>query len=116
MSAMLRRALVIVACCALLGACATASPDRAAVLYEGARLIPGDGTAAVENAAFIVDGGVIAAIGRRGELPLPAGARRVDLTGKTVMPALVSTHVHPGFQRGLTYAAENYTYENIVAD
>ena len=32
------------------------------------------------------------------------------------MPTLVSTHVHPGFQRDLTYAAENYTYENIVAD
>jgi imidazolonepropionase-like amidohydrolase len=113
---MLRRAFVIVACLALLGACATTPSDRATVLYEGARLIPGDGTAAVENAAFIVDGGVITHIGRSGELALPAAARRVDLTGKTVMPTLVSTHVHPGFQRELTYAAENYTYENIVAD
>ena len=99
MTAMLRRAFVIVACLALLGACATTTPERATVLYEGARLIPGDGTAAVENAAFIVVGGVITDIGRSGELLLPAGARRVDLTGKTVMPTLVSTHVHPGFQR-----------------
>src|SRR4029450_2427172 len=92
------------------------SPGRGTVLYEGARLIPGDGTAAVEHAAFIVHDGVIADIGRSGELALPAGARRVDLAGKTVMPTLISTHVHPGFQRELTYAAENYTYGNIVAD
>ena len=32
------------------------------------------------------------------------------------MPTLISTHVHPGFQRDLTYAGENYTYDNIVAD
>lgn len=113
---MLRPALLIIACLALLGACVSAPDQRAAVLYEGARLIPGDGSAPIENAAFIVDRAVITHIGRSGELALPAGARRVDLTGKTVMPTLVSTHVHPGFQRGLTYAADNYTYENIVAD
>ena len=113
---MLRRALLIIACFALLAACAAAPFGGTAVLYEGARLIPGDGTAPVENAAFVVDGGVITRIGHVGELPVPVGARRVDLTGKTVMPALVSTHVHPGFQRGLTYEAGNYTYDNIVAD
>src|SRR3954447_4079409 len=113
---MLRRAFVIVACLALMGACATTPAERAAVLYEGARLIPGDGSAAVENAAFIVEGGVITDSGRSGELALPAGARRIDLSGKTVMPTLIGTHVHPGFQRELTYEAQNYTYENIVAD
>ena len=113
---MLRRVLTIVVCLVVLGACASAPDPRATVLYEGARLIPGDGTAPLENAAFIVEGGVITRISRSGELALPPGARRVDLTGKTIMPALIGTHVHPGFQRELTYAAENYTYENIVAD
>ena len=113
---MLRRALVILTCLVLLGACASGPHHRATVLYEGARLIPGDGTAPVENAAFIVESGIITRIGRSGELALPAGSRRVDLTGKTVMPTLISTHVHPGFQRDLTYAGENYTYDNIVAD
>jgi predicted amidohydrolase len=97
---MLRRAFVIVACLALLGACATTPADRATVLYEGARVIPGDGTAAVENAAFIVDGGVITDIGHSGELPVPAGARRVDLTGKTVMPTLIGTTCIPASSAG----------------
>ena len=82
---MLRRVFVIAVCLTLLGACASAPHDRAAVLFEGACLIAGEGTAPLENAAFIVDGGIVTQIGRGGELALPAGARRVDLTGKTVM-------------------------------
>jgi imidazolonepropionase-like amidohydrolase len=113
---MLQRALVTIFCLILLGGCASTLNDRAPVLYEGARVIPGDGTAPVENAVFIVEGGVITLIGRSGEVALPPGVHRIDLTGKTVMPTLIGTHVHPGFQRGLTYAAENYTYENVVAD
>jgi len=97
---------------------APVAADRPAggVLFEGARLIPGDGSAPVEDAAFTVVGGSIARVGRRGELTVSAGTARVDLSGKTVMPALIATHVHPGFQKGLTYSAENYTRENIVAD
>jgi imidazolonepropionase-like amidohydrolase len=86
------------------------------VLFESARLIPGDGAAAIENSAVLVEGGMITRIGRKGDIALPAGARRVDLEGKTVMPAIVSPHVHPGFQRGLTYLAENYTRETVMDD
>jgi imidazolonepropionase-like amidohydrolase len=89
------------------------APTSDAVLYEGFRLITGDERAPVEGAAFLVDDGVIQAVGLRGELGLPAGAARVDLSGKTVMPALVSLHGHPGFQIGLTFEAENYTRETV---
>ena len=90
------------------------APD--VVLYEGARLIPGDGRAAIDESAFMVDRGVITRVGRKGELSAAAGVKRVDLSGKTVMPALINAHGHPGFQKGLTYAAANYTRENIVDD
>jgi imidazolonepropionase-like amidohydrolase len=63
-------------------------------VFEGARLIVGDGGAPIENGAFIVDGARIAQVGRSGQLKVPAGARRVNLTGKTVMPAIVDTHTH----------------------
>lgn len=110
---MLRR---VIASFALIVAAFAAPPAPAQTLFEGARLIPGDGSAAVADAAFLVEGGVIARIGRRGEIALPAGASRVDLAGKTVMPALISTHVHPGFQKGLSYAAANFTRDNIMDD
>ena len=88
-------------------------PTSGAVLYEGFRLITGDERAPVEGAAFLVDEGVLQAIGLRGELGLPPGATRVDLSDKTVMPALVSLHGHPGFQVGLTFETENYTRETV---
>jgi imidazolonepropionase-like amidohydrolase len=102
---------------AVLAAVAFAQPAGAqTVLFEGARLIAGDGSAAVENTAILVERGTIIQIGRRGEVALPAGATRIDLGGKTVMPALIATHVHPGFQHGLTYAAENFKRETILED
>ena len=63
-------------------------------VYEGARLIVGDGSAPIENAAFVVQNNRFTQVGRRGQLKLPAGPARIDLTGKTVMPAIVDAHTH----------------------
>jgi len=63
-------------------------------VFEGARLIAGDGAAPIENSAFIVANNRFTQVGRRGQLNVPAGATRVDLTGKTVMPAIVDSHTH----------------------
>jgi len=86
------------------------------VLFEGARVIVGDGSPAIEDGAFLVVGGVITRVGRRAAVAAPAGATRIDLSGKTVMPAIISAHVHPGFQRGLVYSPENFTRETIMGD
>src|SRR5499427_4748414 len=92
------------------------SPSDRAVLYEGARLIAGDGSAPIEGSAVLVENGVITRIGSKGTINPPRGASRIDLTGKTIMPALVNAHGHPGFQRDLTYTAENFTRETIMND
>jgi imidazolonepropionase-like amidohydrolase len=88
----------------------------AAVLYEGARLIPGDGRPPIVSAAILVENGLITKVGAKGSVDAPRGAVRVDLTGKTIMPTLINTHGHPGFQRGLTYSADNFTRETITDD
>jgi len=92
------------------------SPVQSAppALFEGARLITGDGRPPIENAAFIVQDGRFTQIGTKGALPAPAGARRVDLSGKTVMPALVDAHVHLGYRNGATFTADNYTSGNLI--
>jgi imidazolonepropionase-like amidohydrolase len=86
------------------------------VLYEGARLIAGDGSAPIEGSALLVENGTITRVGKKGALTAPPGAGRVNLAGKTVIPALIDAHVHPGFQRGVTYTANNFTRETIVDD
>ena len=87
-----------------------------AVLFEGARLIVGDGSPAIENGAFVIDQNAIARVGKKGELQAPAGAMRVDLTGKTVIPALVDAHSHLGYTdvKRMTTSAANYTRENLI--
>jgi imidazolonepropionase-like amidohydrolase len=61
--------------------------------FEGARLIVGDGRV-IENATLVVEGTRIAQVGPTADVRLPAGATRVDLAGKTVMPMVIDTHVH----------------------
>jgi imidazolonepropionase-like amidohydrolase len=84
-------------------------------VYEGARLITGDG-AVIENAAFVVENGRFTRTGRRGDIQVPAGAAHVDLTGKTVMPTLVDLHGHFGFQNipAGTMSKETFTRENLI--
>jgi imidazolonepropionase-like amidohydrolase len=92
------------------------TPGARITVYEGARLITGDGTAPIENSAFIVQNDVFTRVGRRGDVPAPAGAQHVDLTGKTVMPTKVDLHGHIGYQHDVdgTMAKEYFTRENLI--
>ena len=94
---------------------AAQAPRPAVTVFEGARLIVGDGSA-IENAAFVVENGRFTAVGRNGQVTVPAGAARVDLSGKTVMPAIVDAHGHPGFVDAATgqMSKANFTRENYI--
>ena len=77
---------------ALVAGCAGPSGE-AVTVFEGARLIVGDGST-IEDAVFVVENDRFTEVGARADVDVPRGATRVDLTGKTVMPALVNAHVH----------------------
>jgi imidazolonepropionase-like amidohydrolase len=84
-------------------------------VYEGARLIIGDGKT-IENSAFLVENGRISQVGTRGQVKVPAGASRVDLTGKTVMPAIVDAHTHmPTDRQALTELLQRKAYFGVAA-
>ena len=63
-------------------------------VFEGARVIVGDGSDPIENATFVVDNTQLVQVGATGDVEVPEGAARVDLTGQTVIPALVDSHTH----------------------
>ncbi|MGH9142365.1 MAG: acetamidase/formamidase family protein [Vicinamibacterales bacterium] len=98
---------------ALSAALPLAQAPRATV-YEGARLIIGDGRPPVENGALLVQNGRIVAAGARSAVAVPAGAAHVNLTGKTVMPAMINAHVHIGYEGYSSWGAANYTPENVL--
>jgi imidazolonepropionase-like amidohydrolase len=64
-----------------------------ATVYEGARLIVGDGTV-IEDAVFAVADGRFVWAGAMSDADDMSGGTRVDLSGKTVMPTLVNAHFH----------------------
>src|SRR4051812_3288042 len=82
-------AILIAACLPLVSACSSQAggqpaPGARVTVFEGARLIPGDGSAPIDDSAFIVENNQFTYVGRRADVTVPAGATRVDLSGKTV--------------------------------
>src|SRR5262245_41075767 len=89
---------------------------RSATWFEGARLIVGDKSPTIESSAFLVEGDNFTWVGRKGERQPPAGATRVDLTGKTVIPGLIDGHNHIGLvnEKDGTNRKANYTRANLI--
>ena len=104
--------IVLAAC----GSSQVADKSSNVTVYEGARLIIGDGTAAIEDAVFVVENERFVAAGKRNDVIIPAGAARVNLGGKTVMPALVDVHGHFGFQdvANGTMSKAMFTRANLI--
>jgi imidazolonepropionase-like amidohydrolase len=120
----MRRSLVVFVSSLGIAACsAPASPPPAstpatdtAIVFEGARLIADASQPPIESSAFVVRGDTITALGEKGRVDAPANVRRVDLTGKTVIPALVDAHSHLGYTdvKRMTTAAGNFTRDSLV--
>jgi len=71
-----------------------APATRIITVFEGARVIVGDGRTPIENASFVVNGARFVQVGKAADVRVPTGAARVNLAGKTVMPAILDTHTH----------------------
>jgi len=114
--------LVRLLTCSLLVALIPALPvdaqrgATAPLWFEGARLVVGDGSAPVENSAFLVEGDVFTWVGKQGQRQPPQGAVRVDLSGKTAMPSLIDGHNHIGLvnEKDGSNSKANYKRENLA--
>jgi len=60
--------------------------------FEGARIIDGTGRSPLEKGTILVRDGRIVAIGP--DVQIPAGAQRIDVQGKTIIPGLINAHGH----------------------
>jgi imidazolonepropionase-like amidohydrolase len=64
------------------------------IALVGATLVDATGGPAVPNATVVVDNGRIVAAGPSASTPVPSGARRIDVAGKTIIPGLWDSHAH----------------------
>ncbi len=88
------------------------SVSAQSIVLDNARLIIGDGSV-LEEASILIEDGLIRAVGSRRDM-LRAEAEVIDLSGKTVMPALIDGHAHLGYQGPATWGAQSYSRENLI--
>src|SRR5437016_1320248 len=85
------------------------------IVLKGARLIDGTGRAPIENSVIVIEGNQIVAAGKSGAVSIPKDAAVQDLSGKTIMPAMIDLHGHLGLSNnGADSASGHYTEENVV--
>ena len=104
--------LGVVALLGLGGAPAAQAQVPTVTAIERVRLVDGTGGAPVPDATLILREGRIVRMGPG--LRAPAGARVVDLKGRTVIPGLISDHSHVGLVDGVTVTPEHYNRDNIL--
>ena len=64
------------------------------IVLRAARMIDGTGAAPVNNAAVIVIGDRITALGPASSVAIPAGANVIDLGDVTILPGFIDAHTH----------------------
>jgi Tol biopolymer transport system component len=69
-------------------------PTGTVALLRGARIVTMKGNEVIEKGDILVRDNRIAAIGPSGSVTTPAGARTIDVAGKTIIPGWVDVHSH----------------------
>jgi imidazolonepropionase-like amidohydrolase len=85
------------------------------IVLKGARLIDGTGRPAIENSVLVIEGDHVVAAGKGETVSIPKDADVKDVSGKTIMPALINLHGHLGLSaNGADSVAGHYTEENVL--
>ena len=81
---------------------AQAPAPGATVAFTNARIIDGTGRAPIERGTLVVSGGRLTAVGPAASTTIPAGAQRIDASGKTIVPGFINDHAHLNVERDAT--------------
>lgn len=94
------------------------TPD-ATVAFTHARIVTmrdaGKAQEVIEDGTVVVRGNSIAAVGASGQVAIPAGARTIDATGKTLVPGYVDVHAHAANFGSGVVPQENWAYYSNLA-
>ncbi len=106
----MRNILTILTAAAVLVTAHVAAAQTTA--FVGGRVIDGTGRV-IDNGTVIVNGAKIIAVGPA-STAVPAGATRIDLKGKTILPGLINAHGHVAATTGLRSDPASYTRDNLL--
>ena len=91
------------------------SVDAPVVALTHVRVIDGTGAPAREDQTVVIARGVIRAVGDAARVIVPADARVIDGTGRSVMPGLVMVHEHMFYPSGAgsVYNEQAYSFPRL---
>lgn len=88
---------------------------RGTYVLRGGRVVTMKGDEIIEDADIVVRDERIIAVGRRGEVEVPDGARVVDVTGRTILPGFVDTHYHAQWLVPEIHPQQAWQYQTNLA-
>ena len=77
-----------------IGFTAEADVPRGTIAFVGGQIITMEGDEVISDGVVVVENNHIKAVGSRDEVQVPAGAKIIDIAGKTLIPGLVDAHAH----------------------
>ncbi len=85
------------------------------IAFTGARIITMDNDEVLENGTIVIKENKIVAVGPKNSVQIPADAKILDVSGKTIMPGLIDVHAHLGhFRFGLSPQKQWQYYTNLA--
>ena len=92
-----------------------ADKPEGSVAFTHARIITMNGNEIIEDGTIITDGNLIKSVGKTGSVTLPAGAKEINCSGKTIMPGFIDAHAHAAhFRDGVTPGKHWPYYTNLA--
>ena len=85
------------------------------IAFTGGRAVTMNGDEVIEDSVVLVEGNRIKAVGKRGAVAIPAGAKTYDVTGKTILPGFVDAHYHGGFAADGVLPQQNWHSDASLA-
>jgi imidazolonepropionase-like amidohydrolase len=85
------------------------------VAFTNARITTMENEGVIENGTVLVEGNIIKAIGKTGEVTIPGNAKQIDCSGKTITPGFIDAHAHAShFHDGITPEKHWPYYVNLA--
>lgn len=95
----------------------TISSDKpkGVIALKGARIITLKGDKVIENGTILINENKITKVGASNAVEIPADAKVIDVSGKTIMPGFVDAHAHVGQFRGGLSPQKHWQYYTNLA-
>ena len=85
------------------------------IALVGARIVSMKGDEVIENGTIVVDANRIVAVGPQKSTPVPAGAKVIQVTGRTIIPGIVDVHAHGPYAENGIVPQYNWAHYAQVA-